>query len=97
MTTNLRINHTYLIVLCSLVLMYLFGKRDHTDRTLEFRLYGDYWKLFLTDPEEWDDRLDFWEYRRLPDEVDYEYYTRTFLIFRRKLYVDRVLKTGERN
>ena len=53
--------------------------------------------LFLTDPEVQDDRLDFWEYRRLQDDVDYEYHTRKFLIFRRKLYVDRVLKTGERN
>ena len=89
-----RLNHTYFIVLAALILIYLIGRKDGCDRSLE---YNDY-RLFFTYPDyDEDERLNFWEYKRLADTVTYDLYIRTFLIFGRKLYVDRVIEIGESN
>lgn len=89
-----RLNHTYFIVLGALILIYLIGRKDGCVRTLEYKDY----RLFFTYADYYfDERLNFWGYKRLADEVTYDYHIRTFLIFGRKLYVDRVIEIGERN
>ena len=74
-----RLNHTYFIVLGALVLIYLIGRKDEYGRTLEYKT----WKLFFTYAD-YDERLNFWGYKRLADSVTYDYHIRTFLIFGRK-------------
>ena len=91
---KLIINHTYIIVVLTTLMILLVGKKCkiYGDRTLEY----NNWKFYLTEAEE-DERLNFWGYKRYADQVTYDYHIRTFLIFGRKLYVDRVIETGERN
>ena len=87
-------NHTYIIVALSSLLMLAICRKHkiYGDRTLEV---GN-WKLFLTEADD-DERLNFLGYKRYADQVTYDYHIRTFLIFGRKLNVDRVIETGERN